>query len=252
MKKFILLAFCSILFFAFPAAAQDESNRYNSSRLDNLVNQLKQQSVDLVDRTSENIRGRSAARTDIEAAFLAQQLDASAGFFQEFIRDGRRASELRDASAILGDLVRRAPNSGSNNNLWRDVQNTISDINREIGNNNNGSGNNNGGGNNGGNNPRDGRAFWRGRIDTETQLVIQGGNIETRRISGKSNPAGTFNFTSPLPTRNVTVDVQKNGGRSTNIRVLQQPTRSNGFTAIVQIIDDAFGADNYDLEIFWQ
>lgn len=247
MKKSILFAFCSILFFAFSVSAQDETNRYGSSRLNTLLDQLKRTSVDLADRTSENLRGggrRGANRSDIEAAFLAQQLDASVGFFQEFARDGRRASELRDAASVLSDLLRRAPSFGLNSNLWRDAQNIVSDINREIGNNNSG-----GGGNN---NPREGRANWRGRIDDNVQLIIQGSNIETRRISGKTYPPGTFNFNSPLPTRNVTVDFQKNGGRSTNIRVLQQPSRNNNYTAIIQIIDEPFGADEYDLEIFWQ
>ncbi|MCY7376764.1 MAG: hypothetical protein LH472_12460 [Pyrinomonadaceae bacterium] len=244
MKKSILLTLCSILIFAFSASAQVEQNRYSSSRLDNLLNQLKRQTVDLVDRTSEDLkRNNSNTRADIEAAFLAQQLDASTGFFQEFVRDGRRASELRDAGAILSDLVRRAPNYGANNALWRDAQKAIGDINRELG------GNNNGGGDNGGG-QSNGRAFWRGTVDQEVQLVIQRRNIETRTISGSPYENGTFSFTSSLPTRNVNVEVVKKSGRGT-VRVLEQPNRDNDYTTIIQIIDGGGGAKEYQLEIVW-
>ena len=243
MKKFILFAFCSILLFAFSAMAQDEANRYSSSRLENLVNQLKGQTVDLVDRTSENLNQRAAIpRADIEAAFLAQQLDASVGFLQQLLRDGLRSNNLRDAVAIISDLTRRAP-SGSNGNLWRDAQTTINDINREIG-----------GGNTGGNNPpppSQGRAFWRGTVDKEVHLVLQRRSIETRTISGAAYDNVNFSFTASLPTRNVQVEVIKKKGRG-SVRVLEQPNRDNDYTAVVQILDDAGGAKEYELEISWQ
>lgn len=252
MKKSILFALCSILIFAFSAAAQDEANRYSSSRLDNLLNQLKRQTVDLVDRTSEDLRrNTSNTRADIEAAFLAQQLDASTGFFQEFVRDGRRAAELRDAGAILSDLARRAPGYGANNTLWRDAQKTVSDVNRELGGGSGGgSGGNNGGGNNGGGQSK-GSAFWRGTVDQEVQLFIRSRDIETRTISGSPFGNGTFSFTSSLPTRNVNVGVIKKAGRGT-VRVLEQPTRDNDYTAVVQIIDSGGGAKEYQLEIVWR
>lgn len=247
MKKSVFFALCSILFFACASAAQDEANRYSSSRLDNLVNRLKGQTVDLVDRTSENVRNSSSnSRAAIEAAFAAQQMDASVGYFQDLIRDGRRASELRDATAILSDLLRRVPTSGANGSLWRDVQTSIADINRELG----GGGGNNGGGNTGGG-QSSGRAFWRGTVDKEVQLLIQNRNVETRTVSGTPYSSGTFSFTATLPTRNVNVEAIKKAGRG-NVRVLQQPNRDNDYTAIVQIVDDGGGAREYQLEIVWQ
>ncbi len=242
MKKLILFALCSILTLAFSASAQD-AERYSSSRLDNLVNQLKRQTVDLADRTSEDLRQGNSRRPVIEAAFLAQQLDASAGFFQDFIRDGRRASELRDGASVLSDLARRAPN----NTVWRDVQTTISDISRELG----GGGNNSGNGSNNTGGQSSGRAFWRGMVDKEVHLVIQNRNIETRTISGAPYDNATFSFTSSLPTRRVTVEAIKKSGRG-NVQVIEQPSRDNDFTAVVQILDDDGGAKEYQLEIIWR
>jgi hypothetical protein len=246
MKKSILFALCSILIFAFSAPAQQDAERYSSSRLDNLVNQLKGQTVDLVDVTSENIRqSGSVPRADIEAAFLAQQLDASVGFFQQMLRDGLRSANLRDAVAIISDLARRAPSYGSNSNAWRRAQSTISDINREIG----------GGFNTGGNNNplpvASGRAFWRGFVDKEVHLVLQNRNLETRTVSGAPYDNVNHSFTASLPTRNVSVEVFKKKGRG-NVRVIQQPSRDNDYTAVVQILDEEGGAKEYELEISWR
>ena len=86
MKKTILLLSLILAAFTFSISAQDDS--FSSSRLNNLVNNLKRQTVDLVDRTSEDLRrSRNNTRSDIETAFLAQQLDASVGFFRS---DGAR------------------------------------------------------------------------------------------------------------------------------------------------------------------
>lgn len=249
MKNTIFLFLFLFLSVVFTAQAQ-ELERYSSGRLDDLSSQLKSQTVDLVDRTNDELRrGNSASRNQIEAAFLARQLDSSAGLFDDLVRDRRNAAELRDAAAILADLVRRAPGYGSNSNLWRGVQNSINDINRELG-------RNTGGGNNGdnGNNSGDGvtgRTFWRGMVDDVVQLEIRGRNIEVRTVSGRSYNNGTFSFTSPLPARKVSVAVDKKKGRG-NVEVIQQPSRDNDFTAVIEISDRDGGAKEYQLEIYWQ
>lgn len=245
MKKTILFTFLALLIFSVSALAQDANNRYSSTRLDNLISQLKRQTVDLADQTSEGVKNNNAnTRINLDEAFLAQQMDASAGFFQQMYQDGRRAAELRDAAAILSDLARRAPNSGSNSNLWRDVQTTIADINRELGNSNGGGGNTN---------PTAtiGRVFWRGMVDAKVQLIIQGNSLRVNTLQGTPNGEGVSSFTSSLPRRNVTVGVNKTKGRGT-ATVIQQPTRENNFTTIIEINDIDGGAKEYQVEIFWQ
>jgi hypothetical protein len=245
MKKSILFVLFSILAFSFAVQAQDDGNRYSSSRLTNLTNQLKRQTVDLADRTSEDLRrNNSSTRADIDAAFLAQQLDASAGLFQQMVSDGNRAAALRDAAAILSDLSRRAPGGY----LWRDAQKTIGDINRELG---SGGGNNDGGGDNTNNGEVVGRVFWRGKVDSKVQLIIQGKSLRVNTFAGQNYGEGTFSFTSPLPTRNISVSAVKTAGRG-NVRMVQQPSRSNDYTAIIEITDDENGARDYQLEIVWK
>ena len=252
---FVLLSiFCSAL----PAQAQNED--FYSSRLNSSVAQLKRRTVDLVDRTSQNLRGaQSATRPEIEEAFLAAQIDAAAGLFDQMTRDNRRAAELRDAAAALSDLSRRAPSYSSSSFLWRDVQRSIADINRELGNsgggNNNGNNNGNNGGNdgdeNGNNSPVVGRAFWRATVDDRVQITIRDRDLTVQTVSGRTHPDGTFSFTSPLPARRVTVGVNKQKGRG-SVRVLQQPRRENDFTTVIEVSDTEGGAKEYQLEIFWR
>lgn len=248
MKKTILFAVFSIFALSLSVFAQDEE-RFSSSRLDNAATQLKRATVDLVDRTSERLNGRnSATRAEIEEAFLAAQLDSGAGLFQQMTRANRRAVELRDAAAILTDLTRRAPGYGSNSFLWRDAQTALTDINRELG--------TSGGGNGGGQNPPDnrpiiGRLYWRGMVDDKVQLVIRGGNVEHRTLSGRQSADGTFSFTSSLPERKVDVGVDKKKGRG-SARVIQQPAKANDFTTVIEIADTDGGAKEYQLEIYWR
>ena len=96
-----------------------------------------------------------------------------------------------------------------------------------------------------------GKVFWRGRVDGKVHLVIRGNSLEQRTIDGGENQPGKFSFTSPLPETVVDVRVARKEGRSKKIKVIQQPTADNDFTAIVEIDDDGGGARDYILEIFW-
>ncbi len=242
MKKKILLTLFLMSGFVLSANAQDD---FFSTRLDTYANDLKRNTVDLVDRTSDDMR-RSASNTraSIEEAFLAAQLDAATGLFQQMITDRRRATELRDGAAILTDLVRRAPGFGPNSNLWRNVQTSVNNISRELG----GTG---GGGGNTDNRQILGRAYWRGTVDDKIQLVIRGNQIETRVLSGRTYAEGTYSFTNSLPSRNVSVEVNKTKGRG-SARVIQQPSKSNEYTTIVEISDSDGGAKEYQLDIYWR
>jgi hypothetical protein len=246
MKRLFTTALLTIAVLAMQARAQDD---FSSTRLDNAAGRLKRSTVDLVDRTSEDLR-RSASNTrgDLEAAFLAHQLDAGAGLFRQLVQDKRRAAELRDAAVILTELARRAPANGPNGSLWRSAQTALNDISRELGDNNGGGGDGDGKTEN---RPVSGRVYWRGTVDDRVRLVIRERQIETQILGGRPFPDGTFSFTAALPTRTVTVEVNKTKGRGT-VRVVQQPTRANDYTAVVEIADNDGGAKEYQLDIYWR
>lgn len=251
MKKFIFLTLFSIFAFSISAFAQ-ESNRYGSTRLNNYADDLKRATVDLADRTSERLRnGYSVSRSDIEEAFTAAQLDASAGLFQDLIRGNNNSGNLRDAASMLNDLIRRAPSYGSNSNLWRNARSAVDNINRELGNGGGyGGGNTGGGGYDNDNRPIIGRAYWRGTVDDRVQLVLQDRNLRVDTISGRPYTNNTHSFTASLG-RDVIVEVIKQKGRG-DVRVLQQPSKENDYSAVIEIADTDGGAKDYQLEIIWR
>lgn len=106
------------------------------------------------------------------------------------------------------------------------------------------------------NNPRPGRGTstgtidWSGRVDNRVNIVIRGGEITNEQLAG-SFSAGYQNMNGVLPRRNATVSVSKLAGRGT-ATVIQQPDRSNDFTAIVQVSDPPRSDDDYRLQIRWQ
>lgn len=214
-------------------------------RLNSLAQQLDTQAADLAERSYGDYRTRSSSnRSDVEALFLAQQLSGSSRIFYRMVVDRRRPSELKEAAAILAGLVSRADSDVSRRNRWTDVRRTVEDIQREV---------NVGGG--GG--IRDdehpsasGRLHWRGTVDDNVQLVIRSEQVDIRTIGGSEYSDANYNFTSPLPRRRVTVRVNKLNGRG-EVRVLQQPTRENDFTAVIEIRDSSRGAKPYEIEVLW-
>ena len=222
-------------------------------RLQTLSDQLQRNTSDLAERSyNEFTRNRNNSRTDVDNLLIAQQLNASASIFQRMVQDRRPNSELRDITNALSELARRAPYNSTNNSYWRDTQRTVDVISREVGS----GGGWNGGDNNGNNNHNNkndviGNLNWRGTVDDEVQLVIRGNSVEVKTISGQTYGNATYNFTSPLPNRRVNVEVNKKKGRG-KVRILQQPSRENDFTTVIQILDKDGGAKDYELEIYWK
>lgn len=106
----------------------------------------------------------------------------------------------------------------------------------------------------GGTNNRRGTATgtltWNGKVDNRVQIILQGDEVKTQIIAGRLS--GVYNnLQGVLPRRNATVSVSKLDGRG-DVRVLQQPNRSNNFTAIIEVFDLKSSDDNYNLRITWQ
>jgi len=245
MRRYLWL-FAALLLAPLPAGAQ-------SYRLDSLSEQLRTHAQDLAAQSYSDYSENSFNnRNEVEALYLAQQFSASADVFRRMVRDARRESELKDAASILSDLMGRADRGSSRRNRWGDVRRTLDDILREL--------NVSGGGGGGGGWPRpdddsggptSGRVRWRGTVDDNVQLLIRDDRIEVRTIGGSVYENGTYTFTSPLPRRRgVSVTVNKLNGRG-EVRVLQQPSRDNDYTAVVEIRDPKGEARDYEIEVSW-
>lgn len=96
-----------------------------------------------------------------------------------------------------------------------------------------------------------GSADWSGRVDDRANILIRGNTLYTENVSGNGGiQTSSQNLNGVLPRRAANVTARRAGGRG-DVRVVQQPSRENNFTAIVQIFDQKSGSDNYRVDISW-
>jgi hypothetical protein len=84
---------------------------------------------------------------------------------------------------------------------------------------------------------------FRGRVDKEVRLTLRGGQVSSNTLSG-TELRSRYRLTSPLPQQEGTIRVATEAGRG-DVSVIQQPSASNGYTAIIRVFDRSGGADQY-------
>jgi hypothetical protein len=92
---------------------------------------------------------------------------------------------------------------------------------------------------------------WTGRVDGETRVFMRGNDVWTQDVSGRDNRRGRARVSRALPTQAGQVRVQMLDGRG-DVRVIQQPSSRNNYTAVVQLRDDGRRADRYRIAAYWQ
>lgn len=235
-----LLIVTAILLFADTTLAQ-------SGRLVDLSSRLASQASEFADSSYRSYSGTFRNNpSDIEAVMLAQQFSSVAQLFYRMNTDRRRNEELREAFRLLQELGRSLDRTNLQRTRWTDIQRSIADISRELSydypNDDNDQ------------YPvpgpsRSGRMTWKGRVDQEVRVLIRGGRAEVETLGGTPYYDSSTSFTASLPRRaNVNLKVKKSRGE---VILEQQPSRDNGFTAIVHIRDPKGGAYNYEFELSW-
>lgn len=256
LSSLFLAAFLATGLSAIPTSAQVDPNQEkrgqgggfgnNDNRVDSLADRLSQLAREQLDEATQV----SSNQGDVDRMFRAQSFSSNADLFQRMARENRSENSLRQG---LNYLMRQ-PYGGSRAN---EIRQTLQQIQRALRNNGyrgNGGGYNgggyNGGGYNGGNPGNSGMVRWTGRVDSDVYVYIQNGSVRTQVRSGQGTVNEQATFSTPLPRRDMTVSVNKRNGRG-SVQVIQQPSMSNGYTAIVQILDNDSGADNYEFEMNW-
>jgi hypothetical protein len=207
---------------------------------------LQQNIGNMANNSAKDFFSRVNNRVDqLNNLLILQQSETTVSTFLLLVKNNRPNSELRDAADALNDrLSKFNPDSASRipfEQIKKDINELISELKK--------SGNSQDKKSDKANEVL-GRINWQGTIDDEVHLIIHASAVQTKTISGKEYNDGIFNFTSPLPEENVQVFVNKKDGRGT-IKILQQPSADNNFTAIIQILDKNGGAREYNLEIYW-
>jgi hypothetical protein len=95
-----------------------------------------------------------------------------------------------------------------------------------------------------------GRMSWRGRVDDWVRVNVRGQAAFAITFAGQYAPPGEFNFEAPLPRAAVTVKLEKKRGRG-EVRIAQQPTYANGYTAVIEIRDRRRKDDEYEFVLKW-
>jgi hypothetical protein len=96
-----------------------------------------------------------------------------------------------------------------------------------------------------------GSMIWRGRVDHYVELRVRGNQVQSIERQGAPTINEAASFTNPLPRADMQVFIGKRAGRG-RVELVQQPSRFNGFTAVIAINDESGGADDYEIEMAWR
>lgn len=90
---------------------------------------------------------------------------------------------------------------------------------------------------------------WMGNVDGTLEIRIQGDRIRYRELSGREVRGVRTDFARfGLPRRDLFLRVDELQGRGT-VRVVQQPSARNGYTAVIQIRDPQSGYGRYAFDL---
>jgi hypothetical protein len=95
-----------------------------------------------------------------------------------------------------------------------------------------------------------GTVIWKGVVDDRVSISLQGTDVKNVDVSGTGMRGVSHTIKGLLPNRPAEVFVKKVDGRG-SVAVIQQPSRSNDYMAIIQISDPKPEDDKYKLEITW-
>lgn len=250
MRNRLLLFVALSVLLSVPLMAQDyDTLRRSADDVKDTAERLSERATDAFKKKGEN------SSATIEQAFLGEQVYAAAKFMDKIVGDKYEIGDLRLAGNVLMELSAGFP---AGNAEWAALKDKISSLVFELGKDaqvGTGTSSYIGESTNDDNDIDEsrilGRFFWNGEVDAEVQLAVSGTVIRSTTVSGKPLEEGSYSFTSALPREaGILVRAVKMDGRG-DVTVIQQPTASNGYTAIVRIYDKDGGARPYSIEIFW-
>ena len=91
---------------------------------------------------------------------------------------------------------------------------------------------------------------WSGRVDDEAIIECRQNQCAPQATRGGPVTRDRYQFSRPLPNRSVRVSLEDANGRG-EIRLIEQPSESNGYAARVLIRDSQGGAGDYGFALTW-
>jgi hypothetical protein len=96
-----------------------------------------------------------------------------------------------------------------------------------------------------------GKLAWSGRVDEEAIVSCQSKTCSSSAERGGPLAEEHFKFSRPLPHSDVEVTLEDAAGRG-DIRLVEQPSESNNYTARVSIHDPQGGSGEYSFTLIWK
>jgi len=98
---------------------------------------------------------------------------------------------------------------------------------------------------------RSGTVAWRGIVDGVDEIIITGSSASVRHLSGPAPREVHVSFSAPIPRSPVNISLIAANGRGA-VKIMQQPSGTNGFTTIIRIDDSQKGGEKpYDFTLKW-
>ena len=91
---------------------------------------------------------------------------------------------------------------------------------------------------------------WRGRVDGSDQIVLKGDRVSIQHLRFNPIRDASYDFSQPIPARNVDLRLTKIRGRG-RIEIVNQPTTWNDYTVTILLEDADPGDDFYEFELTW-
>ena len=95
------------------------------------------------------------------------------------------------------------------------------------------------------------RFRWKGQVDGVDEIQIRGESVRVHHLEAKPIQRQDHRFTAPLPKRDVHLKLHKIEGRG-KVRLVEEPSSWNDYTATVRIEDRKSGDSFYDFELLWK
>jgi hypothetical protein len=92
---------------------------------------------------------------------------------------------------------------------------------------------------------------WQGIVDGSDNIRLRASYVDMVHLTSGQVQQATYQLSAPLPLRPVQVSLRKVRGRG-QIRLLEQPTASNNYTAVVQVNDQGESGNAwYEFTLDW-
>lgn len=92
---------------------------------------------------------------------------------------------------------------------------------------------------------------WNGFVDGDVRITLRRGSVGYDVVSGEQPRVISSSGGGQLPRRDGRLGVSLRQGRGT-VSVIQQPSASNNYTAIVRVVDRPSGVGHYEFDLIWQ